>query len=200
MAPPTTTALDRQLRDGAPKPRPTPLDALRVARRAFLEGRRVDVTAVAAELGVSRVTVHRWVGSRERLLAEVLWGLTQETLALEARRTRARGGRRVAAIVGGFIDDLLVHPGMQRFLEEEGEFAMRLVTRGDGGFQPRLVGAFADLLRDAQATSDFRPGMDVDELALALVRVAETYVHRRLITGEVAEPGSAMPLLRLILR
>ena len=48
-------------------------DALRLARRKFLAAQRIDMTALASELGVNRVTLYRWVGSRDALMVEVLW-------------------------------------------------------------------------------------------------------------------------------
>ena len=49
--------------------------AFRLARRAFLAGERIDMQRLAAELGVNRVTLYRWVGNRGRLLGEVAWEL-----------------------------------------------------------------------------------------------------------------------------
>ena len=43
-------------------PRPTASDATRLARRRWLDGQRVDMSAMAAELDVNRVTLYRWLG------------------------------------------------------------------------------------------------------------------------------------------
>jgi hypothetical protein len=50
-----TTALERAR---AAAPRPTPLDALGLARRRWLAGERLDMGALAKELGVSRATLY----------------------------------------------------------------------------------------------------------------------------------------------
>ena len=47
-------------------------DLLEVALDWYLRGRRVDVQALAAELGLGRTTIYRWFGSRDRLIGEVL--------------------------------------------------------------------------------------------------------------------------------
>jgi hypothetical protein len=60
--------------------RPTPADALDLARRMFLAGERVDMQVIAGRLSVSRATMHGWVGTRERLLGEVLGAITTEVL------------------------------------------------------------------------------------------------------------------------
>jgi predicted DNA-binding transcriptional regulator YafY len=44
--------------------RPTALDAFLRARRRFQACERIDMSGLAEELGVSRVTLYRWVGSR----------------------------------------------------------------------------------------------------------------------------------------
>ena len=67
-------------------------DALRLARRKFLAAQRIDMTALASELGVNRVTLYRWVGSRDALMVEVLWSLAAPTLAGADAAVRARGG------------------------------------------------------------------------------------------------------------
>jgi AcrR family transcriptional regulator len=38
----------------------------------YLRGRRVDVQAIAGELGLGRSTIYRWFGSREELIGEVV--------------------------------------------------------------------------------------------------------------------------------
>jgi AcrR family transcriptional regulator len=66
--------------------RATAQDAVLLARRRFQAAERIDMGAIAQELGVNRVTLYRWVGSRDRLLVEVLWSLADATLAREDAR------------------------------------------------------------------------------------------------------------------
>src|SRR4051794_26582110 len=132
--------------------KPTLEDAMRAARRRFRAGERLDMSALAAEVGVNRVTLYRWVGSRDRLLVEVVWSLTQRALAAAAQDLDDRGGERIVALVTRFVALVLGDPGMQRWLADEGEHAMRLLTRADTGFQPRLIAAVeAELRREADA-------------------------------------------------
>jgi len=121
-------------------------DALRLARRKFLAAQRIDMTALASELGVNRVTLYRWVGSRDALMVEVLWSLAAPTLAGADAAVRARGGERIVQVITRFLDAVITNAGMRRWLADEGELAMRLLTRHDTGFQPRLIGAVHGLL------------------------------------------------------
>ncbi len=50
---PPGTKLQRDLAGGTDRRRPTPLDAFRLARRKFLSAERIDMSALAEELGVN---------------------------------------------------------------------------------------------------------------------------------------------------
>jgi AcrR family transcriptional regulator len=193
MSPPVTDRADVT-------PRPSALDAFIGARRRFLAGERVDMSALAHELGVSRVTLYRWVGSRDRLLVEVIWSLAARTLETIDAEVEDTGTERVVQIVTRFLDDVITNAGMRRWLAEEGESAMRLLTRHDTGFQPRLIDAMHDLL--AQETEAGRLALPVDlrEVAYVILRLIESYSYLDLITGEEPDARRAEPILRLLLR
>src|SRR5690554_4329162 len=55
--------------------RATPLTAFRMARRWWLEGRRLNLSLLAEELGIGRATLMRWVGNKDLLMGEILWSL-----------------------------------------------------------------------------------------------------------------------------
>jgi AcrR family transcriptional regulator len=182
-------------------PRPAAADALRLARRKFRAAERIDMTALADELGVNRVTLYRWVGSREQLLVEVVWTLARRTLEqAETEVVAPPGAERIAGIVTRFLEIVIADRGMQRWLAEEGESAMRLLTRHETDFQPRLIAAIEDLLRADAATGRLDLPVDLHELAYVIVRLIESYTYLDLITGERPEAGRAEPILRMLLR
>jgi hypothetical protein len=176
--------------------RPTATDAFRLARRRWLAGERVDMSAMAGELDVNRVTLYRWIGSRETLLVDIVWGLAEHTLADVSAEVRGAGAERVVAIVTRFVELVIANLGMQRWLADEGELAMRLLTRSDRGFQPRLIDYVENLLE--------REGVELDadrrEVAYVIVRVIESYTYLDLILGERPDARRAEPILRLLLR
>ena len=176
--------------------RPTATDAIRLARRRWLGGERVDMSAMAAELDVNRVTLYRWVGSREALLVEIVWSLAERTLAQVEAETGGLGPERVVAVVTRFTEVVNANPGMQRWLAEEGELAMRLLTRSDRGFQPRLIGYVEALLERERVELE----ADRREVAYVIVRVIESYTYLDLILGERPDARRAEPILRLLLR
>ena len=194
------TKLQAALADGAEPRRPGPLEAFKLARRKWQGGERLDMSALARELGVNRVTLYRWVGSREQLLVEVIWSLAERTLEDLDRRTRARGAERVVRVTSEFIDAVITNPGMRFWLAEEGEAAMRLLTLREPGYQVRLVAWHERLLRAEAEAGRLKLSADPPEVAYVIVRLIESYVYLDFITGEEPEPGRAEPILRMLLR
>lgn len=194
------TPLQRQLRYGVPRGRPTALEAFAIARRTFLRGERIEMNALAAELGINRVTLYRWVGSREELLVEILWSLAEHTLENRLEGLDNATGTRVAGLLAGFVDDVLSNAGMRRFLRDESDLAMRLLTLASGGFQSRLVGLVRRLLAEDVDTGRFATPVPLDDLAFTAVRIVESYVHLHAITGEDPDADRAGRVLHALLR
>ena len=180
--------------------KPAPEDAVALASRWFLDCRRIDISAVADELGVNRVTLYRWFGSRDRFLVEVVWSLAQGALRdLDAELT-VGGAERVVRLAVGLLQRALDTPGMRRWLSEEGEHAMRVLSRHDTDFQPRLIAAFTDVLREEAGSGRLELPVELPELAFVIVRLLESYAYLDLITGEPADAQRAEPVLRMLLR
>jgi AcrR family transcriptional regulator len=194
------TRLQSALMEGNQAPRPGPIDAFRLARRKWQAAERIDMSALARELGINRVTLYRWVGSREQLLVEVIWSLAERTLENLDARTRAVGAERVVRVASGFIDAVITNSGMRFWLAEEGEAAMRLLTLRRPGYQVRLVGWHERMLREEADAGRLALAADLHEVAYVIVRLIESYVYLDFITGEEPEARRAEPILRMLLR
>ena len=83
--------------------RPVAADALAAAREAFMDGRRIDMGAIAAELGIGRTTLHRWYGTREDLIDGVLCELSSEYFAEARSAARGRGEALVVSVVRSLV-------------------------------------------------------------------------------------------------
>ena len=180
--------------------RPRKADAYRLARRTYLRGERFDLGRMADELGVNRVTLYRWVGTKEALLVDVTWALTEETLRQQWEAVRDRPGPRVPAIAGGFLRAMFAIPGVKRYNEDNNEFLMRVMTTVDFGFHARFVDALRGYL--VQDVEDGRISVDLetDELAYACVRIVESYVYLPAIAGRPPDADAAERVLAALLR
>lgn len=200
---PADTPLQRQLA-GITAARPTALDAFRRARRTFLAGDRVDMQALARDLGVDRATLYRWVGSREKLLTEILWSLisqTIETLRAEAGYASAPGASQspAAAIITGAVRAVITNLGMRRFIEREGDLALRLLTTKATDFEFRLVSLIGQLTDAETSAGRLHAAMPGDDLPYVLVRIMESYIYLALITGEHPDPDRASRVISALL-
>ena len=197
------TPLQRQL-VGARAARPTALDAFRQARRTFMAGDRVDMHALARTLKVDRATLYRWVGSREKLLTEILWSLISRTIdTLRATHcapsTADSGQSPAAAVVTGTVRAVIANPGMQRFIEREGDLALRLLTTKATGFEARLIALIGRLVDEEAAAERLNTAIPADDLPYVVVRIMESYIYVALITGEHPDPDRASRVISALL-
>lgn len=194
------TVLAKRLAEGPLEPRPTALAAFKAARRKFIAGERIEMQALAAELGTSRVSLHRWVGSRDQLLGEILWSLGEPTLADARKATRSRGGAGIGETLERFIAVVLAAPFMGAFLEREPEIALRVLTTKSSPFQARLVAAIEAMLADEEAAGQLDPPLALPDLAYVTVRLAESFFYTDVIVGGDPDPGKARSAIAALLR
>ena len=81
-------------------------EAVRLARRAFMTGERIDARRIAAQLGVDRTTLFRWVGNRDQLLVAVLRSLADPTLRDAAAGAPGSGPERIGRVLRDFSQAL----------------------------------------------------------------------------------------------
>jgi AcrR family transcriptional regulator len=150
-------------------------DVLAAALDAYLHGRRIDVRAIAAELGLGRTTIYRWFGSREGLIGETVVRAA-EPLFDEARAgARGQGGEALLDTFDHINRGLSAAPALRSFLELERD-ALRILTSSGGPVQPRMVGRVRGFIEEEMARG-FRPAVDPATLAYAIVRLAEAFLY-----------------------
>jgi AcrR family transcriptional regulator len=198
-----STPLQCQLA-GTMTARPTALDAFRHARRTFLAGDRVGMQALARGLNVDRATLYRWVGSREQLLTEILWSLIDPTIntlrkAHNASQPATAGQSPAAAVITGTVRAVIASTGMQRFLDREGDLALRLLTTRASGFEARLTALIGELIDEEASAGRLTAAIPQQDLPYVLVRIMESYIYLGLITGEHPDPDRASKVINALL-
>ena len=129
--------------------KPGALDAFRVARRWFMAGRRIEMQELAAEVGVNRATLFRWVGGRDDLLGEILWSLAEPALAAAVEAADGKGAQRITGAIGRFAAAVDQADFLREFVRREPERALRILTTRAGTLQSRLVASIEALLQKA---------------------------------------------------
>jgi len=176
QSPPPSLAYQAATATQEPAPRGTPAEAFRLARRAFLKGERLDMSQLAAELGVSRPTLYRWTGDRDALLVDVIWSLTEELLADATREAQGKGPEYALSVTLGFLHRTAAAAPLRVFLENDGERALRLVT-GRHAVHGRLAEAVRRLIVDTEHRDGWQAPLDPSTLSYAIVRLGEAFVY-----------------------
>jgi AcrR family transcriptional regulator len=193
----------RDARGGGPdlKSRATPAAAFRAARRTFLRCERLDMRALALELGISRATLYRWTGDRDQLLSDVLWSLSDDVFEQAKQATaHLRGTERLLGVFRHHVQALIDARPLHVFLRHETHAALRILTARDGLVQPRTVQRLAELYRAEQEAGSFYPPVDVETLAYAVVRVTEGFIYNDAVAAVEPELERAAAIVSLLLR
>jgi AcrR family transcriptional regulator len=178
----------------------TPAGAFLAARRMFLRGDRLDMRALAAQLSISRATLYRWCGDRERLLSDVLWSLSHQLFEqAKADHARKRGAKRVLAIFRQHVSGIVGAGPLQTFLQQETHAALRLLTSETGRVQPRTVRDLAELLREEQLAGALELRADPGTLAYAIVRMTEGFIYHDTVVGTDPDVERAASMVALLL-
>jgi AcrR family transcriptional regulator len=177
----------------------TARDAYVAATRTYLAGRRLDMRELAAELGVSRNTLYRWTGVRERLLQDVIWSLSESAIdEIWAATSRRRGTSRLVEALRRYLVTIVESRALQEFLRNETYVALRLLT-SQGAFQDRLVAKVRELVDEEVARGTFTPRADTGLLAYAAVRTMEGFVYNDTVVRSEPEVDRAIAVIRLLL-
>ncbi|MFD4460150.1 QsdR family transcriptional regulator [Nocardia sp. NPDC058480] len=160
----------------------SPEDVLKAAARTFLAGKRLDVNAIATELGVARASIYRWFGSRDGLLGAAIVRQLERTVAYADRLTRATGSERLSEVLDRTIHLLVEDDSLRAYFDNESTAALRLITRGDGQVHQAAVATVEKLIEQAQAHG-YRPPIDSATLAYALVRLWEAFLYNDAVAG-----------------
>ncbi|HEY3190806.1 MAG TPA: QsdR family transcriptional regulator [Solirubrobacteraceae bacterium] len=193
----SVTPLERSLENGAA--RATPLDALRLAQEALLSGDTIDMGALAARLGLSRATLYRWVGSKERLLGEVLWSLAADAMDTAVAEARGSGPEFVAEVIERYMNAALAFEPLWRFVARDPEYALKVIASRHSPMQRRSIAAVHRVLEQQASAGAIEPALALDSLAYLIVRIVESFLYTDVITGGEPDVGAAADAVRALL-
>ena len=185
--------------------RPAPSRAARIvaaAARRIQDGKRLDMQSLAHELGISRVTLFRRVGSREALMSKALWMLTQCTLETAAAHWEAERpeGELHTPGTGRYINAIVAQSkGLRRLLEDEPALAIRVLTDPRGQVQAGVVAFIEELLRRDIEEFGLITLIEPDALAYALVRLGESFLYADVLAARKPDVETANRLQRALI-
>ena len=192
--------------DGGETATSGPDHAVALATAHFMALERVDMGALAREAGVGRVTLYRWFGDRESLLARVMWSLSRQCLRWLAAQSEPTLDHTLGS-VRAFMEVTRAYPPLRHFMDAEPAVALRAMLEPTSPLVAALTDWAEERLTKAgfgaelAGTSGLGPsGPGADELADVLVSVTSTYCWARVIAGGEADIDGAMRAVRVLLR
>lgn len=172
----------------------------------FVDHGTVDMDGLAVRLAVSRATLYRVMSSRDRLLAEVLWRLTSETLSRAKASRTGEGIDGVIEVTSAFMRAALASKALHRFVAHEPEAAVRVLSTPAGGVQRRGVAALRELFEETGLcgpSPNGGPGMhlvdDPDEVAYLVLKIVESVCCATPLTGTRPDPDLAEESIHALL-
>jgi AcrR family transcriptional regulator len=172
------------------------------AARWLYQGKRLDMQGLADELGVSRVTLFRRVGSREELISQALWRLTERMLDIAVERWEAERPegelhtpgtiRHINAMVAGSA-------GLRRLLDDEPALTLRVITNPRGRIQRGIVAFNEVLLRRDMEEFGLVPIIEPGALAYALARLGESLFYVEVLAARKPDMAAASRLQQALI-
>jgi AcrR family transcriptional regulator len=192
--------LSSVLPEGVGPPGDVPAAIFVAALQTFLELRRLDMRALAVELGMGRSSLYRKIGSRDQLLSAVLWYLTRRAIvrALEATQD-LQGVDRVVGVVHHFLHDVHSQVALHRLLQEEPEAALRILTSKRGVVQQGVIDVVERLLAAEEVQVGGGLTMDRATLAYIIVRIGESFLYADVIADNQPDVDRAVEVVARVM-
>ena len=152
--------------------------------------------ALARQLWVSRATLYRWVGTRERLLSEVLDDLALDLAGKAEAEAEGEGNARVLDFVRRLMKAATRSEPIRAFVAREPELARRLILSERGPVHKRLVHGLTLVLADTRGPD---PAPALVEFADLVVQFGTAVGWATLAIGDSPRIERTVDLARVLL-
>lgn len=168
---------------------------LRGAALHFLHHSTLDMDLLARELSVSRATLYRAAGSRDKLLGEVFGAVSRRLFEMaRARVGTVSGPEDVIAVTRVFVGLLDAATPLRTFIAEDPQVASRVLFTTAGNVMGRSVQEQTEVFRLAGVG-----GENTEGLAFLYVRLVESVIFARLLGAGPVSLADAEPALRALI-
>ncbi|MGI5130093.1 QsdR family transcriptional regulator [Pseudonocardia sp. CA-107938] len=193
--------IGRMVPEGTSVPATVPVDVFTAALDTYASRRRLDMQALARQLGVPRATLYRKVGNREQVLDEVLWWRTRRALVAAVHEAHElRGIARVVAVFSSVMRAVQGDGSLRALLEADPELGLRILTGTRSRVARGVLRAVETLLVIEAERDELHVEVDAATLAFALVRIAEGFLYADLIADRTPDTERAVQLVEALLR
>nr|MBA3501309.1 transcriptional regulator [Deltaproteobacteria bacterium] len=143
-------------------------------------------------------TVFRWVGSKDQLYGEVISAAFAQTLEWARRASTGNGARFLTEVTHNLLRALLASKPLRRFVQHDPEFAMRIVMSSSSPVEHRVISSVRALIDGEVDSGQLEPAMDTGSLAYVIVRIAESFLYRDVLSGDEPDVETATKAIGLL--
>lgn len=196
-----TTEAELIVPDGVDPPASIPPAVFAAAGASYAAEQRLDMRALANQLGIGRATLYRRIGKREGLIDELVWWHARHALADAANATaEARGVPRLVAMIDHLLRRIEDDRPLHAFLENDPELAMRILTGAHSLVQQGMTQALERLIDLEIARGHFAADLDTATLAYAIVRISEGFLYSDIVADRTPDIDRASTVIEALLR
>ena len=194
MSPPAGTGARR-----GPRPAATAEQVLALAAELLARGELPEMAALAERSGAGRTSLYRWFGDRDALVGEIIARVLEASLEDAFRRSRARGGRRVAAAIDALLRSGAANAPFIELLRTQSAVMLKVIMSPEGAVHARSVGAVEAMIETERRAGRYRPMLDARNLALILVQIGQAHTWARAATGAPPDVDETMRMTEALL-
>jgi hypothetical protein len=169
------------------------------AERSFAEIGDVDMEALARDLAVSRATLYRITGGRDRLIGDVLWQRGSRSMHGARRQVRGTGADLLIDLARRFNEGVVGDAALRAFLRADPAAAFRVLFMPEGRVHSRFVAAWREVMCEQVEAGHLQPSLPLDELAYLFVRIGESVLYTDLLAGRPPDVRLAETVQRALL-
>ena len=172
---------------------------MEAATHCYLNNEKIEISALATELGISRASAYRWLGDNDRVLCEVL--MVRARLNFEARRSEnlhLSGRSRLLGVLNGFMRHVAESEHLKSALLADPQRVLRIVASSAFPMQRMIVGYIQGLLIEEDAAGRIELPVDAHTLAYGICRLMEGFLYADVVAGESIDMDRATTVLELL--
>jgi AcrR family transcriptional regulator len=158
------------------------------------------MATVAERSGVGRTSLYRWFGDRDGLIGEILARYLESTIEQGYRKSRARGGSRVARAIETLIRDSAAQAPLLQLLRTQPQVMLKIIMAPSGAVHARSIATVEALIERERHTGRYRPILDARSLAFILVQIGQSFMWVRAATGAAPDVEETMRVTNALLR
>jgi AcrR family transcriptional regulator len=172
-------------------------DAITAAREHYLKCERIDMQSLAAELGIGRTTLYRWVGDRDSLISEMLSEMVVRVIGSAIEGAAGTGLERVIDGMERFMIISSEFAPLRHLIQTEPELGLRVMLAPGSGVSRAIT---AELGSEIERTRPDWAGEKAAELADVLTQIGMAYEWGNIAVRSEPEIDRAIRAMKTLVK